>query len=221
MSPAQERDISLIPYLVITSEALRMHEKAIAAREWANVDYTLRQYADIQWDYNFHVSAHTEQRVAQLKKYRQSGKKGGRKSHDWETICCRYDTLIAAGKQRADVTTILRQTYEIRGDDLNRGLRARGRGKRAKNTPDNKAKAFPLPCSTSYPSFSSNVHLTLKEGEICLIALPNPDLRHSPTFLNDPKSLPRSTNSVPSVPENCRRSATGCTSPNETGSKRP
>ena len=78
VSPAQERDISLIPYLVITSEALQMHEKAVAARAWANVDYTLRQFADIQWDYNFHVYARTEQSVAQVKKLQQAGERGGR-----------------------------------------------------------------------------------------------------------------------------------------------
>jgi hypothetical protein len=133
-SPAQERDISIIPYLVITSEALQMHEKAVAARDWANVDYTLRQFADIQWDYNFHVYARTEQSVAQVKKLQQAGERGGRPFKDQATICSDYDTLMAQNVRRSRVIARLARLSELSSVYINRVLRAAARGAPKKPT---------------------------------------------------------------------------------------
>jgi hypothetical protein len=131
VTPAQERDLAILPHLVATSEALRALRKAVASQEWPQVDYALRQLDAIHMEYANHVYADTGRRDAQLAKQQQAGKRGGRAPHVWEEICRRFDTLIAEGRVRHAVTLHLCRQYRMSNHEMNRGLRQRGRGSRS------------------------------------------------------------------------------------------
>ena len=52
LPPKQRQEISIVPFIIVANEALQIHKKALDARDWNNIDYTLRQLEDMLIRYN-------------------------------------------------------------------------------------------------------------------------------------------------------------------------
>jgi hypothetical protein len=136
-SPAQKREVAFDWGSIMMDEAFQMHEEALATCNWDTIYFTFRQLRQVWQVFDDRVFNKAYKRIkGPLHEKRKAGKlaKGAKreKGHDWDTICSHYDKLMSEGQKRATVTTILWQRYDITKNDLNRGLRQRGRGSNTK-----------------------------------------------------------------------------------------
>ena len=128
MTIEQLRALQAMPMVVVADEGLRMHQEAVASKDWNHVEHTLWQFEHVQRECNTHALIGIRGRVEQLKKYKPAGQQGGRKPLDRNAICHDYDAQRLEGKERPLIITGLAQKYKTSKKVIQRILRTENRG---------------------------------------------------------------------------------------------
>ena len=129
----------------LIQEAFKLHQAAINDRNWDAVEFTFEQLRTTTCKVFTQALEQLQEMPIGSTKSRRAGKKGRgvkrESGHGWDAICCHYVKLISEGLARSEVTKRLSGTYNLRKDDLNRGVRQRecgsnrGRGSNTSTLP--------------------------------------------------------------------------------------
>jgi hypothetical protein len=137
---ALQAELECVWQAIWMTEALAMHEKAIAARNWEHVDWTWRQLKAACQAYDRKVTRCSYPRIAgTLQKRWKAAKKGGRKPiKTLDDLCSDYDRRIADGTPRSTVIARLARNSNVTKRTMNRLLRPAGRGAATQKIPHEK-----------------------------------------------------------------------------------